>query len=79
MAHNHNIKDFRLPGVNDRGACNGVFVLSMVCPVCELQVQDFGMALGEPYFCMLHRHCAPHFRFDGEWPHNRAAVHLIPK
>lgn len=72
----HNIKDFRLPGTNDRGACNGVFILSMVCPVCETQVVDACMALGEPYWCVVHRHCAPHLPYDGEYPHKRAVVHL---
>lgn len=76
MQH-HQLKDFRLPGASgDRGACNGVFVLSVVCPVCGEQVTESCMAFGEPYWCLIHRTCAPHFPFDGEYPHRRAIVHL---
>jgi hypothetical protein len=27
------------------------------------------VVLGFPYYCCLHRACAPHFGYTGEWPH----------
>lgn len=75
----NSIKDYRLPGVNPEGGCNGVFILTMVCPVCRNIVDEACMAFGEPYYCVIHTHCAPLFPFDGRYPHQLAAAILIKK
>ncbi len=77
--NSNNIKDFRLPGINERGACNGVFILSNRCPVCLEPVVEACMAFGEPYWCLIHKDCAPFFAFDGTYPHQLAASILTLK
>lgn len=76
---NNKFDDFNLPGANERGGCNGVFVMSMQCPVCKLPIEGPAVALGKPYWCLLHAQCWPHFPFDGTYPHTHALSILAKK
>lgn len=44
-----------------------------VCAGCGRPITLYGLAIGEPYHCMLHQQCAPHFDFESGWPHPDAA------
>lgn len=57
--------------------CNALLVLALRCPVCRKDVDAPFLALGEPYHCVVHRNCAPHFPFDGNYPHELPIALLI--
>lgn len=46
----------------------------MVCVACHQPIGRSAYALGAPYYCMLHTHCAPLFPFDDQYPHELPAV-----
>lgn len=59
---------------NSKGTCIGMYVPSMTttCIHCKVPITvDDGMfiVLASPYYGCLHRRCAPHFSFNGNWPH----------
>jgi len=57
--------------------CNALLILSLRCPVCRRDVTPPMLALGEPYHCVVHRQCAPHFAFDGQYPHDLPIAHML--
>jgi hypothetical protein len=64
---------------DERGnlVCKYVCPMNTLCVHCKQEVHnDDGvfMALGAPYYCVLHKWCAPYFKFNGEWPHTLPAV-----
>jgi hypothetical protein len=49
-------------------------IATVRCPVCRAPVTELDgqfWALGFPYFASLHKDCAPHFRYDEQWPHEQ--------
>lgn len=71
--------DFHLPGVTEQGACNGVFIMDTSCVVCREVIAGPCVALGKPYWCLLHPNCWPHFPFNGHYPHSAAVAILAKK
>lgn len=52
--------------------CHYVHPMTTLCVQCKKPVlPDDGvfMAVGHPYYAVLHKWCAPHFTYNGEWPH----------
>lgn len=47
------------------------------CAHCQRPITSYGLSLGEPFHCMLHRQCAPHFDFTNGWPHPGAVVSYV--
>lgn len=39
------------------------------CAVCSGPVDNYGVAIGEPYHAMVHRFCAQYFDYGQGWPH----------
>ena len=49
-----------------------VCLMECVCVFCKRPItKEEGMfiGLGPPYYCCLHKWCAPFFKFNGDWPH----------
>ena len=53
----------------------GAYVITGRCAKCRKPTfEEWVVAMGPPYNCVLHPRCVPLFRFDGMWPHPKAAV-----
>lgn len=62
------------------GRCTSGFfpVMTPLCLLCHKKIKTSdGMfyALVKPYYGVLHRHCAPFFSWNGEWPHAQPYVY----
>ena len=56
------------------GACHTIAVMSTICAHCGEPVTYNFLALGDPYYCVVHRSCAPFFAYNAQWPHEHPAT-----
>jgi hypothetical protein len=59
---------------NDHGGILSVYLVAMnsQCVHCKKTItpeEGAFFCLGEPYYGVVHRKCAPFFQFNGLWPH----------
>lgn len=53
-------------------------VMDVKCVHCRKDVRsEDGLfyALTRPYYCLLHRWCAPFYNWNNTWPHSHPLVH----
>lgn len=63
-------------GIHGEPLANYIRVCGYICGHCQKRLDETAsfIALGAPYSCGLHPHCAPHFRYAGVWPHAHPAI-----
>lgn len=57
-------------------------VMSNVCVQCARRIaasDGLYYYLGDPYFAVLHKECAPYFPFNGLWPHLMPMNYYVTK
>jgi hypothetical protein len=57
-------------------------VMSVLCIHCRRKISGRdGMFyfLGDPYFALIHKECAPYFNYNGLWPHSQPIGFYVNK
>ncbi len=54
-------------------------IYSTQCPNCkqECNGSKHFFAIGHPYYCLMHTGCAPHYGYNGSWPHPYPAQYYL--
>jgi len=72
---------FSITGKTNEVLAQGIMVMESVCVHCHQVIQPENgkfLAVGHPYQAALHWKCAPHFSFNGEWPHSKPSIAYTP-
>ena len=72
MSTELNRGEYHIEGVDEASGCNALVILSTTCHVCRNPVSGMFIALGMPYYCVVHATCMQFFPFDGRWVHPAA-------